>query len=53
MSRISNVDVIEVKPTVNVYTALVAAALIAELIAFIALYVKSTDIFESAKGLFS
>jgi hypothetical protein len=54
MSRVSNVDVIEVKPTMNVYTALVAAAVLAELIAFIALYLKSTEVFaDTAKSLFS
>ena len=54
MSRVSSGDVIEVKPVPNVYTALVAAAVLAELIAFIALYMKSTEVFaDSAKSLFS
>jgi hypothetical protein len=54
MSRVAAGDVIEVKPTNNVYTVLVIVAFIAELIAFIALYLKSTEVFvESAKSLFS
>jgi hypothetical protein len=53
MSRVAAGDVIEVKPTNNVYTVLVIAACVAELIAFVALYMKSTEIFtDTAKSLF-
>jgi hypothetical protein len=50
MSRASAGDVIEVTPSSNVYTVLVAVALIAQLIAFVALYVRAGDIFD--KGIF-
>jgi hypothetical protein len=50
MSRAPAGDVIETKPTSNVFTALVAIAFIAELIAFVALYLKFTEVFD--KGLF-
>jgi hypothetical protein len=54
MSRISAGDVIEVKPTNNVYTVLVIVAFLAELIALIAMYMKASEIFvDSAKSLFS
>jgi hypothetical protein len=54
MSRVSSGDVIEIKPTNNVYTVLVIVAFLAELIAFIALYLKAQDIFvDTAKNLFS
>jgi hypothetical protein len=53
MSRVANVDVIEIKPTVNVYTALVAVAVLAELIALIALFTRASDIFVAGKGLLS
>ena len=53
MSRAGASDVITVKPTMNVYTVLVLVAFLAELIAFIALYVKANEIFiDSAKSLF-
>jgi hypothetical protein len=53
MSRAPAGDVIETKPTSNVFTALVAIAFLAELIAFIALYLKAGEIFiEGSKGLF-
>jgi hypothetical protein len=53
MSRVAAADVIEVKPTANVYTALVVAAALAELLAFLALYLKANEIFvDSAKSLF-
>jgi hypothetical protein len=50
MSRAGAGDVIEVKPAMNVYTALVWVAVVAQLIGFAALYFKSTEIFD--KGLF-
>ena len=46
-------DVITVKPSSNVYTVLVWVAFLAELIAFIALYMKANEVFvASAKSLF-
>lgn len=54
MSRVASGDVIEVKPTNNVYTVLVIVACLAELIAFIAMYMKASEVFmEGAKSLFS
>jgi hypothetical protein len=53
MSRVAAGDVIEIKPRNNMYTALVAIALLAELIAFIALYVRAGEIFVDGKGLFN
>ncbi len=54
MSRVSAGDVIEVKATNNVYTVLVIVACVVELIAFIAMYLKASDVFlDSAKSLFS
>ena len=50
MSRVAAGDVIEIRPTNNMYTVLVAIAVLAELIAFIALYVRAGEIFD--KGLF-
>lgn len=53
MSRVPAGDVITVKPTNNIYTVLVLVAFVAELIAFIALYLKANEVFlESAKSLF-
>ncbi len=53
MSRVAAGDVIEVKATNNVYTVLVIVAFLAELIAFIALYLKAGEIFlDSSKSLF-
>jgi len=51
MSRVAAGDEIVIKPKNNMYTVLVAAAALAELIAFIALFVRHSDIFD--KGLFS
>jgi hypothetical protein len=54
MSRAASGDVIEIKPTNNVYTVLVIVAFIAELIAFISLYLRAGEIFpDAAKSLFS
>jgi hypothetical protein len=53
MSRVAAGDVIEVKATNNVYTVLVIVAFLAELIAFVALYMRFAEIVpETAKGLF-
>ncbi len=52
MSRVAAGDVIEIQPSNNMYTVLVAIAILAELIAFIALYVRAGEIF-LAGGLFS
>ena len=54
MSRAPAGDVIEIKPSPNIYTALVFIAFLAELIAFLAMYMKAGEIFiENGKGLFS
>jgi hypothetical protein len=45
MSRAATSDVVPVKPTNNIYTVLVAAAIVAELIGFIALFLSYTDVF--------
>ncbi len=50
MSRAAAGDVIEVKPKNDVYTALVAAAFLAELIAFILLYMKAGEVFSEIAG---
>jgi hypothetical protein len=54
MSRVASGDVIEVKATNNVYTVLVIVAFLAELLAFIALYMRFADIVPDTvtKGLF-
>jgi hypothetical protein len=53
MSRTATGDVVVVKPTNNVYTALVAIAVLAEIIAFFALYTRAAEIFiPGGKGLF-
>jgi len=51
MSRVAAGDVIEIKPGMNVYTALVIIAFVAEVIALIALFVRAGEIFEAGKGL--
>jgi nucleoside permease NupC len=53
MSRAAGGDVIEIKPSNDMYTVLIAIAIIAELIAFIALMAKAGEIFVEGKGLFS
>jgi hypothetical protein len=52
MSRVPATDVIETKPTPNVYTVLAAVAFLAELIAFILLFTRANEIFLDGKGLF-
>jgi len=52
MSRVAAGDVITVKPTNNIYTVLVIVAALAELIAFVALFIKAGEVFDSTKGLF-
>jgi hypothetical protein len=53
MSRVAAGEVITVKPTTNVYTVLVCVAVLAELIAFVVLYLRANEVFvESAKSLF-
>jgi hypothetical protein len=51
MSRAATGDVVIEKPRNNVYTVLVAVALIAELVAFIVLIQQAGNIFPA--GLFS
>ena len=50
MSRAGTSDSssVQIKPTTNVYTALVAAAIVAELIGFIALFLSYTNVFGSS-----
>ncbi len=52
MSRASAGDVVEVAPSSNVYTVLVAVALVAQIVAFAALAVKAAEIFADNKTLF-
>jgi hypothetical protein len=52
MSRAATGDVVTLKPTNNVYTALVAIAVLAELVAFFALYSRAAEIFIGGNGLF-
>ena len=52
MSRIAPGDVIVEKPRNNVYTALLAAAFIAQLIAFLVIFLKAGEIFAEGKTLF-
>ena len=52
MSRMPVSDVIEVKPSNNIYTVLVAIACMAQIIALIALFSRVAEIFPEGKGLF-
>ena len=52
MSRGSAADVIVEKPSNNVYTVLLIAATVAQLIAFLAIFSKAAEIFAEGKGLF-
>ena len=52
MSRVAAGDVIVERPSNNVYTALVIAAFVAQLIAFLAIYSKAGEIFADGKSLF-
>ncbi len=53
MSRAPAAEVIETKPSNNIYTALVIIAFLAVLAAFIVLYLKAGEVFaEGSKGLF-
>jgi hypothetical protein len=52
MSRLSTPEQIVVRPTNNVYTALVAICIVVEIIGLIALYMKHSELFPG-KGLFS
>jgi hypothetical protein len=51
MSRMGTPEQIVVRPTNNVYTALVAASVVALLVGLIVLYLKHEDLF--GKNLFS
>jgi hypothetical protein len=51
MSRVAAGDVIEIKPSNNMYTTLVIVAFLVELIAFLVMFLKAADVFD--KGLFS
>jgi len=48
MSRIATGNEVTVKPTNNIYTVLVAVALLAEAIAFAALFFRYTEIFNGS-----
>lgn len=53
MTRVNpgNAEVIEVKPSNNVYTALVVIAVVAQIVAIVALVIRSAELFE--KGVFA
>lgn len=53
MSRAGGPEQIIVRPTNNVYTALVVVCVVVEIIGLIALYVRYSTLFGSEKGLFS
>ncbi len=54
MSRIgAGAAVEEVKPSNNIYTVLVAVSLLIEIIGFVVLYMRHSEIFGAGKGLFS
>ncbi len=53
MSRVPAGDVIVERPSNNVYTVLVIAAFLAQLIAFLAILTRAGEIFAEGKGLFS
>ena len=44
MSRIASGEQIQVKPTNNVFTALAAAAVIVQIIAFVVIYMRAVDV---------
>jgi len=52
MSRASAGDAIVVRPSNNVYTALVAIAIVVEILGFVALIMRHGELFEG-KSLFS
>ena len=47
MSRMSSPEQIVVRPTNNVYTALVVICVVVEIVGLIVLYVKHQDLFNS------
>jgi hypothetical protein len=53
MSRLGSAPIEEVKPRNNVYTVLAAIALIVQIIGFILLYVRYSEILGKGTGLFS
>ena len=52
MSRVAAGDVIVERPQNNMYTVLLGIAILAQAIAFLAIYFKAGEIFETGKGLF-
>ncbi len=53
MSRVPTDNVVVVKPTNNVYTALVVIGCLANVLAFVVLFLRAADIFTGdAKSLF-
>lgn len=53
MSRAATGDTVVVKPVNNVYTVLVLIAIVAEIIGFVALFLRHADIFPGNGSLFS
>ncbi|HEY0010275.1 MAG TPA: hypothetical protein VGB55_16250 [Tepidisphaeraceae bacterium] len=53
MSRIASGDVVYVRPTNNVYTALAAAGFVLTLTGFILFYLKVSDILGPDNSLFA
>jgi hypothetical protein len=53
MSRAAASDIVPVKPTNNIYTVLLAAAIVAQAIGFIALFFSYSDVFGTGSSLFS
>jgi hypothetical protein len=51
MSRAATGDVVYEKPRNNVYTVLVAVALIAEITAFVILFQKAVEVFGTGNGI--
>jgi hypothetical protein len=49
MSRAATGDTVVVKPTNNIYTALLAAALVAQIVGLVVLFLRAQTLFE--KGL--
>jgi hypothetical protein len=50
MSRAATGDTVVVKPTNNIYTALVGAALVAQIVGLVIIFLRAQTLFE--KGLF-
>ena len=53
MSRAATGDAVVLKPTNNIFTVLVAVAILAEAIGLTVLLLRAGEIFETGKSLFS